>query len=160
MEKKDIIGSVLTVINIFIAMANFIVVNYIAKRQDAHAKNYTELDKAYDALLKEAAANPDFRNPDFAQKYPDYKKIEGEKYKLAQQYEIYAFRCMNFCETIFDTCDKELLETWTCIIKTEGKLHSTWFKQTENQERFKETFKEYIRWDCVRPHKKYVRFFR
>lgn len=160
METKDIVGSVLTVINIFITMANFIVVNYIAKRQDARAKNYTELDKAYDALLKEAAASPDFRNPDFAQKYSDYKKIEGEKYALAQQYEIYAFRCMNFCETIFDTCDNELLKTWTCIIKTESKLHSTWFKQPENQERFKETFKEYVGEGCVKPHKKYVRFFR
>ena len=154
METKDILGFALTGINIFIAVANFIVVNYIARRQDAYAKNYTALDKAYDALLKEAVATPDFRNPDFALKYSEYKTIEGEKYVLAQQYEIYAFRCMNFCETIFDTCDNGLLKTWTCIIKTESKLHSTWFAQPENQERFKETFKEYVEKGCVMPHKK------
>jgi hypothetical protein len=153
METKDILGFVLTGINISITLANFIVVNYIAKRQDAHAKNYTELDKTYDGLLKEATAYPDFRNPNFAQKYCEYKQIEGEKYVLAQQYEIYAFRCMNFCETIFDISDSNLLETWNCIIKTESKLHATWFNQTENQERFKEKFKKYVGNDCVKLHK-------
>ena len=160
METKDIVTSGLTVINILITLTNLFVVNIIAKRQEAHAKNYTELDKAYDALLKDAAANPDFRDPEFAQKYSDYKKIEGDKYKLAQQYEIYAFRCMNFCETILDVSDRELLKTWTCVIKTESKLHATWFKQPENQEQFKETFKEYVRNDYKKPHKKYLRFFR
>ena len=148
METKDIVTSGLTVINILITLTNLFVVNIIAKRQEAHAKNYTELDKAYDALLKDAAANPDFRDPEFAQKYSDYKKIEGDKYKLAQQYEIYAFRCMNFCETIFDTCDKKLRKTWNCIIKTESKLHSAWFKQPENRERFKEEFKKYVANGC------------
>ena len=148
MGTKDIVGFGLTIINILITVWNLVVVNYIAKRQDARAKNYTELDQAYDALLKDAVANPDLRNPDFAQKYSDYKKVEGAKYALAQQYEIYAFRCMNFCETIFDTCDKELRKTWTCIIKSESKLHSTWFKQPENQERFKQTFKEYVEGGC------------
>lgn len=70
----------LTLVNIFITLLNFIVVNYIARRQDAHAKNYTELDKAYDALLKEAYSCTDFRNPDFTQKFIDIKKMEKEKY--------------------------------------------------------------------------------
>ena len=147
MESKDILGSVLTVINIIITMANFIVVNFIAKRQVEYAKNYSELDKAYDALLKDADKNPEIRDPDFAKNYSVHKK-NNEKYELALRYEIYAFRCMNFCETIFDTCDKKLLKTWACIIKSEGKLHSTWFKQSENQERFKETFKKYVESSC------------
>ena len=148
METKDLVASGLTVINILITMANLFVVNIIARRQDAHAKNYSELDKAYDALLKEATATPDFRDPGFAQKYSDYKNTEGAEHKLAQQYEIYAFRCMNFCETIYDVCDKKLLDTWACIIKTESKLHLTWFKQPENQERFKKTFKDYVGNEC------------
>ena len=148
MGTKDIVGFGLTIINILITVWNLVVVNYIAKRQDARAKNYSELDKAYDELLKDAADNPDLRNPAFAQKYADHKKVEDEKYKLAHQYEIYAFRCMNFCETIFDTCDKKLRKTWNCIIKTESKLHSAWFRQPENRERFKEEFKKYVANGC------------
>ncbi|HWN89439.1 MAG TPA: hypothetical protein VNM35_10270 [Chitinophagaceae bacterium] len=145
METKDIVTSVLTGTNIVITLLNLYVVDRIRRRQDAYVKNYSELDKAYDALLKDANANPNFRNPDFTS---GYKKIEGVEDEIAQKYEIYAFRCMNFCETIFDTCDKKLLETWGCIIKSEGKLHSAWFSKAESKERFKKTFKEYVENSC------------
>jgi hypothetical protein len=154
MQTKDIAALVLTVINIAFTLANFVMVNIIARRQEAYAKNYSELDKAFDALLKEASAKPDLRNPAFAQTYSEHKNGEGDRHELAKQYEIYAFRCMNFCETLYDTCDKKLLNTWACIIKSESKLHSTWFNQAENEERFKETFKKYVRNGCVKRYKK------
>jgi hypothetical protein len=144
-------NTLLTAINIGIALLNFIMVNIIAERQKAYSKNYTDLDKAYDDLLKQANDNPEFRDPIFAHNYSEYKKVGEKEYRLALQYEIYAFRCMNFCETLYDTCSTKLLKTWACIIKSESKLHSTWFNEAENQERFKETFKYYIRNDCKKP---------
>lgn len=154
METKDIVTSFLTGTTILITLLNLYVVDRIRRRQDAYAKNYSDLDKAYDALLKDAHTDPDFRSPDFVQNYSDYKKMEGKERAHAQQYEIYAFRCMNFCETLYDTCSKELLKTWDCIIKSESELHSKWFSQAENQKRFKEPFKRYVRGGCVKRYKK------
>ena len=78
METKEILGFVLTVINILITVWNLIVVNYIAKRQDARAKNYSELDKAYDELLKDAADNPDLRNPAFPKNMLTIKRLKTQ----------------------------------------------------------------------------------
>lgn len=65
---------------------------------------------------------------------------ENEKIK----YEIYAFISWNFCETIFDKGDVELMKTWSVVIDTENSLHRKWFDNPENTNKFKESFRLHI----------------
>jgi len=107
--------------------------------RDKTTNSYDVFDATYMELLKIAMDNPSFRNPEMTQ---DYETAFSGDQKI--RYELYAFMCWNFCETIFDKQDKELMKTWSVIIESESKLHLVWFANPENNNKFKRSFKEYI----------------
>lgn len=107
--------------------------------RDKTTKSYDVFDSTYMDLLKLAMENPSFRNP---QLIDDYEHAFTGDQKV--RYELYAFMCWNFCETIFDKGDKELMKTWSVIIEAESRLHRKWFEKQENRQKFKDSFCEYI----------------
>jgi len=108
-------------------------------RQRIH-ETYDVFDATYLDILKIAIKNPQFRNPKLTRNY--YSSFsDNDRIK----YETYAFICWNFCETIFDKGDKELMKTWSVVIDTENKIHRNWFDAEENFDKFKDTFRAYIK---------------
>ena len=107
-------------------------------RQRIH-ETYNVFDATYLDILKIAIKNPHFRNPKVT-KYYSSAFSDNDRIK----YETYAFICWNFCETIFDKGDKELMKTWAIVIETENKIHRNWFDAEENINKFKDNFKAYI----------------
>lgn len=107
--------------------------------RDKTANSYDVFDATYMDLLKIAMENPSFRNPEMTQQY-ETAFSGDEKIK----YELYAFMCWNFCETVFDKQDKELMNTWRVIIEFESSLHAKWFENPSNNNKFKPSFREYI----------------
>ena len=101
---------------------------------------YDVFDAIYLDILKIAIENPQFRNPQLTGDYCN-TFLENEKIK----YETYAFICWNFCETIFDKGDRELMETWSIVILTENQLHRSWFDNPDNLNKFKESFRQFIK---------------
>ena len=107
--------------------------------RDKTASAYDIFDSTYLELLKTALDHPSFRNPDVTSNYRH--EFSGND---CIQYEIYAFMVYNFCETIYDKGDKELMKTWEVIIETESILHAEWFRNPENRKKFKPSFCDYI----------------
>lgn len=103
-------------------------------------RNYEVFDATYNDLLKTGMDYPAFRNPEITQNYR--KSLDGDD--LAR-YELYAFMCWNFCETILDRKDKSLMETWEVVVDNEAALHRKWLESPENLTKFKKRFTDYIR---------------
>lgn len=101
--------------------------------------NYDIFDTTYLDILKTGMEYPKFRNPIYTR---NYKNSDDENDII--RYELYAFICWNFCETIIDKGDKALLETWGIAIDVEKSLHETWFNAEENKNKFKASFREKI----------------
>lgn len=101
--------------------------------------NYDIFDTTYLEILKTGMEYPKFRNPNYTK---DYKNADDENEII--RYELYAFICWNFCETIIDKGDSALLETWGVAIEVEKSLHETWFNAEENKSKFKASFREKI----------------
>jgi len=102
-------------------------------------KSYEVFDATYLDILKTAIEYPSFRNSSLTN---DYENLFKGDEKI--RYEIYAFICWNFCETIFDKGDDELMETWSVVLDTENSLHRKWFDNPENTGKFKESFRQFI----------------
>ena len=83
--------------------------------KDKSNNSYDIFDATYLDILKTGMENPSFRNPILTNDYIN-SFSENEKIK----YEIYAFISWNFCETIFDKGDVELMKTWSVVIDTEN----------------------------------------
>jgi hypothetical protein len=83
--------------------------------------------------------NPTFRNSDLTNSY--LSSFSGDE---RIKYEIFAFISWNFCETIFDKGDKELMKTWSVVIDAENELHRKWFDNPENSKKYKESFRNFI----------------
>jgi len=107
--------------------------------KDKSNNSYDIFDATYLDILKIGMENPSFRNPILTNDYIN-SFSENEKIK----YEIYAFISWNFCETIFDKGDVELMKTWSVVIDTENALHRKWFDNPENTNKFKESFRMHI----------------
>lgn len=107
--------------------------------KDKTISSYDVFDATYMDLLKIAMENPSFRNYDYTKNY-EAVFMDDEKIR----YELYAFMCWNFCETIFDKQDKVLMKTWEVIIKSESQLHAKWFENFDNKNKFKSSFREYV----------------
>jgi hypothetical protein len=107
--------------------------------KDKSSNSYDIFDATYLDILKTGMENPSFRNPILTNDYIN-SFSENEKIK----YEIYAFISWNFCETIFDKGDVELMKTWSVVIDTENSLHRKWFDNPENTNKFKESFRLHI----------------
>jgi Fe-S cluster assembly ATPase SufC len=107
--------------------------------KDKRNNSYDVFDTAYLEILKTGMENPAFRNATLTREYQNAFS-DNEKIK----YEIYAFISWNFCETIFDKGDEELMKTWAMVIETENSLHRNWFDHPDNRLKFKESFRQYI----------------
>ena len=107
--------------------------------RDKTNNSYDVFDATYLDILKIAIDNPSYRNMLLTS---DYEQAFSENEKI--KYEIFAFISWNFCETIFDKGDAELMKTWAIIIETESQLHKKWFQNPENKKKFKESFCDYI----------------
>ena len=107
--------------------------------KDKTIHSYDVFDSTYMELLKIAMDNPSFRNFELTQQYE--MAFSGDQ-KI--KYELYAFMCWNFCETVFDKQDKELMKTWAVIIQSESQLHAKWFEKLENYDKFKPSFRKYV----------------
>lgn len=70
--------------------------------------------------------------------------LRSHYHKEKSRYETYAFICWNFCETIYDKMDDDLMRTWSVVIENENRLHRRWFEQAENQSKFKKEFRDFI----------------
>jgi hypothetical protein len=118
-----------------IAILLYIIIWY----KDKSNNSYEVFDATYLDILKTGMDNPSFRNPELTNDY--LNSFSGDE---RIKYEIYAFISWNFCETIFDKKDKELMKTWTVVIETENSLHRKWFNNPENHNKYKDSFRKYI----------------
>jgi hypothetical protein len=91
-------------------------------------------------ILKTGIEHPHLRD---LQRTADYKNAFNHQEQL--QYEAYAFICWNFIETIYDRGDDELFITWMPALKAETQLHNSWFYMPENQGKFKDAFKNFVK---------------
>lgn len=107
--------------------------------KDKSSSSYDNFDAIYLDILKTGMENPSFRNSVLTNDY--LNKFSGDE-KI--KYEIYAFITWNFCETIIDKGDVELMKTWLVVIETENSLHRMWFDNPENYVKFKEPFRKHI----------------
>lgn len=135
LEFWDFIVNSLATLLAAIAILVYILFWYREKTSD----DYDVFDSMYMELLKLGMEYPSFRNPDITNTYQH--SLNGDE---KVRYELYAFMCWNFCETIFDKGDKKLMNTWSVIIESESQLHAKWFEQAENRKRFKDSFCVYI----------------
>lgn len=134
-EFWDLIFDCAATILSAIAILLYIILWY----RDKSDSSYDIFDATYLDILKIGLDNPTFRNPKLTN---DYLNSFSENEKI--KYEIYAFISWNFCESIFDKSDDELMKTWSVIIDTENQLHRQWFDNPENYSKFKESFRLYI----------------
>jgi hypothetical protein len=129
-----IIGSVSTLLS---AVAIFLyIILWMREKSD---NNYEVFDSTYLEILKTGIEYPNFRNGEFTSDYKSHSNTEE-----IIRYEIYAFICWNFCETLYDKGDEELMKTWSVVIDTENNLHRSWFNQPENAPKFKDEFRDFI----------------
>jgi hypothetical protein len=134
-ELVNLIVSSISTILAGIAILLYIIMWYKEKENS----NYDIFDTTYLDILKTGMEYPKFRNPNYTK---NYKNNEDEDEII--RYEMYAFICWNFCETIIDKDDKALFETWGVAIQVEKSLHETWFNAEENKSKFKSSFREKI----------------
>jgi hypothetical protein len=120
-----------------IAILLYIILWYKEKSNNS----YDNFDAIYLDILKTGMENPSFRNSILTNDY--LNKFSGDE-KI--KYEIYAFITWNFCETIIDKGDVELMKTWLVVIETENSLHRKWFDNPENYAKFKESFRKHIQY--------------
>lgn len=118
-----------------IAILLYIIIWY----KDKSSSSYDVFDSTYLDILKTGMENPSFRNSDLTNSY--LSSFSGDE-KI--KYEIFAFISWNFCETIFDKGDKELMKTWSVVIDAENELHRKWFDNPENSKKYKESFRNFI----------------
>jgi hypothetical protein len=129
-----VVGSVSTLLSA-IAILLYILLWFKEKSDN----NYEVFDNTYLEILKTGIEHPLFRDSSFTSTY----KQSGMREEVIR-YEIYAFICWNFCETLYDKGDEELMKTWSVVIDTENALHRTWFDQPENAPKFKEEFRVFV----------------
>jgi len=102
---------------------------------------YSDIDRLYLELTKLAIEHPDFVDPAHTDGY--LSKFDS---KERAKYELYAFIAWNICETIVDREDDRLtFQSWEPILALESTLHKTWFEIESNKNRFKESFKTYMK---------------
>ena len=128
-----IISSISTLLS-GIAILLYIVLWY---RERSH-NNYDVFDSTYLEILKTGIEFPELRDIEYVSGYKSLGPIDKSRY------ETYAYICWNFCETIYDKVDKDLMKTWSVVIDAEKTLHIEWLQQPENQVKFKREFIDYI----------------
>lgn len=139
MNNLELLGFVVDCLSTLLAAtAILIYIHFWIK--DKRINSYNVFDSLYQDILKTGLEFPQFRN---AEKTKDYKNSFSEDQLI--QYEIYAFMCWNFCETVYDKKDKRLMRTWLVVLEEERNLHLQWIYQPENERKFKPEFLLYIK---------------
>jgi hypothetical protein len=139
MNNLELLGFVVDCLSTLLAAtAILIYIHFWIK--DKRINSYNVFDSLYQDILKTGLEYPQFRNPE---KTKDYKNSFSENQLI--QYEIYAYMCWNFCETIYDKKDKRLMRTWLVVLEEERNLHLQWINQPENERKFKPEFLLYIK---------------
>ena len=139
MNNLELLGFVVDCLSTLLAAtAILIYIHFWIK--DKRINSYNVFDSLYQDILKTGLEYPQFRNPE---KTRDYKNSFSENQLI--QYEIYAYMCWNFCETIYDKKDKRLMRTWFVVLEEERNLHLQWINQPENELKFKPEFLLYIK---------------
>lgn len=134
-EFWNLVVSSISALLAAIAILLYIILWYKEKAKTS----YDTFDATYLNILKIGMENPSFRNPSLTHDY--INNFSGDD-KI--KYELYAFISWNFCETIFDQGDKELMKTWFVVIETENSLHRRWFDNPDNIGKFKDKFRLYV----------------
>jgi hypothetical protein len=106
-------------------------------KKDKTDGSYDVFDATYKDILAIAIDNPELRNSEFTSKYTEV--FSGND---LIKYETYAFMSMNFCETLFDKGNQELMKTWGVVLNIEYNLHKKWLNDPKNRGKFKKEFIE------------------
>lgn len=129
-----IVGSTSTLLS---AIAIYLYI--ILWKKDKTDGAYDVFDATYKDILSIAIDNPELRSYELSSKYSEsFSGIELIKY------ETYAFMSLNFCETLFDKGNDELMKTWSVVIKLELELHKTWILNPTNKLKYKSEFIDYL----------------
>jgi hypothetical protein len=129
-----VVGSTSTLLS---ALAIYLYI--VLWRKDKSDGAYDVFDSTYKDILSIAIDSPELRNPELTQNYRE--SFTGNE---LVKYETYAFMTLNFCETLFDKGNLELMKTWEVVIKIELDLHQSWFYKSENSMKFKKEFIDYL----------------
>lgn len=132
-------------LNIFANMLGFVAIvlstwAFIISKKEAI---YSDLDTIYLEVLKVGLDSPKFRNIIFTSDYQN--KSEDSNERIA--YETYAFISLNWCETCLDRVEsnKNLAQTWYPAVQNEYILHRTWIESPENHNKFKDSFRKFLK---------------
>ena len=129
-----IVGSTSTLLS---AIAIYLYI--VLWKKDKTDGAYDVFDSMYKDLLSVGLDQPQLRDKQKTQHFEN--SFEGED---RIRYETYAFMVMNFCETIYDRGNKDLLETWGVVLHIEMDLHSKWLLSDENKRKYKSSFITYM----------------
>lgn len=108
-------------------------------KKDKTDSAYDVFDATYKDILSIAIDNPELRNNELTSKYSEV--FSGND---RIKYETYAFMSMNFCETLFDKGNEELMKTWKVVVKLEFDIHKTWISNPSNKSKYKSEFIRYL----------------
>ena len=134
-------------------------VRFLEQEQD---RFYAQLDNTYLEIQKLIIDHPHLGDPAVLLKNPEANPDQ------LTQYDAFAFIVWNFIESIYDFTRKGddspqgrrmtemLTQSWECIVEYEGARHAPWFVRTENQQKFKKSFRDYVAskresWNAKRP---------
>jgi len=127
-----IVGSTSTLLS-----AYAIYLYIILWKKDKTDGSYDVFDAFYKDILFKGMDHPELRNPvntsDYKNKFLDNDRV---------RYEAYAFLTINFCETLYDRGNDDLLYTWQDVIFVELDLHNNWLK--DNQNKYKKEFLDFL----------------
>lgn len=137
-------GDFFIFLSVLISTVALIISILVAKKIFAY-QTYTDLDTLYGDVLKIGIDHPNFRDPAYTTSY-DTKFQNGEGDKNLHAYESYAYFVWNVCESIYDkTKDGDKNDdTWLRVINVEKKLHGKWFDNTDNHNKFKAEFRQFV----------------
>jgi hypothetical protein len=106
-------------------------------KKDKADGSYDVFDAFYKDILFKGMDHPELRNTEYTQDYKN-KFIGNDRVR----YEAFAFLSINFCETIYDRGNENLLYTWQDVIFVELNIHSNWLK--DNQDKYKKEFLDFL----------------
>lgn len=129
-----IVGSTSTLLS---AIAIYLYI--VLWKKDKTDGSYDVFDSTYKDLLAVALDHPELRNE---HKTTSYQTSFSDDNRI--RYETYAFMCLNFCETLYDRGNEELMHTWGVVIEIEYQLHKSWLKEESNKLKFKTEFVEFL----------------
>ena len=127
-----IVGSTYTLLS-----AYAIYLYIVLWKKDKSDGSYDVFDAFYKDILFKGMDHPELRNPEYTRDYKN-KYLDNDRVR----YEAYAFLTINFCETLYDRGNKDLLYTWQDVIYVELDLHNNWLK--DNQNKYKKEFLDFL----------------